>query len=63
MDAFRSFSSRLDIPDIKFIPISALRGNNVSIGPSTWYWYDGPTLLHHLEHVQLTATCRIAVPR
>ena len=55
VDAFRSFSSRLDIPDIKFIPISALQGDNVVDRSEHMGWYDGPTLLHHLEHVHVAA--------
>lgn len=52
---YRSFSSRLDIPDIKFIPISALQGDNVVDRSDRMPWYDGPTLLHHLEHVHVAA--------
>ena len=55
VEAFRSFSSRLDIPDIKFIPISALQGDNVVDRSEHMGWYDGPTLLHHLEHVHVAA--------
>ena len=55
VDAFRSFSSRLDIPDIRFIPISALQGDNVVDRSEQTPWYEGPTLLHHLEHVHVAA--------
>ncbi len=55
VEAFRSFSSRLDIPDIRFIPISALQGDNVVDRSGNTPWYDGPTLLHHLEHVHVAA--------
>ena len=55
VEAFRSFSSRLDIPDIRFIPISALQGDNVVDRSENTPWYDGPTLLHHLEHVHVAA--------
>jgi len=55
VDAFRSFSSRLDIPDIRFIPISALQGDNVVDASVNTPWYDGPTLLNHLEQVHVAA--------
>jgi sulfate adenylyltransferase subunit 1 len=51
--AFRSFSSRLDIPDIKFIPISALLGDNVVGASANMPWYEGGTLLSHLEEVHV----------
>jgi sulfate adenylyltransferase subunit 1 len=51
--AYRNFSSRLDIPDIKFIPISALLGDNVVDASDKMPWYDGGTLLSHLEEVHV----------
>ena len=55
VDLYRSFSSRLDIPDIRFIPISALAGDNVVDRSERMAWYDGPTLLNHLENVHVAA--------
>jgi len=51
--AFRNFSSRLYIPDIKFIPISALLGDNVVEASVNMPWYEGGTLLSHLEEVHV----------
>jgi sulfate adenylyltransferase subunit 1 len=51
--AYRNFSSRLDIPDIKFIPISALLGDNVVDSSTNMPWYEGGTLLSHLEEVHV----------
>ena len=51
--AFRNFSSRLDIPDIKFLPISALLGDNVVDASAKMPWFDGGTLLGHLEEVHV----------
>jgi sulfate adenylyltransferase subunit 1 len=51
--AYRNFSSRLDIPDIKFIPISALLGDNVVDASANMPWYNGTTLLQHLEEVHV----------
>ena len=49
---FRDFASRLDnIVEITDIPISALNGDNVVDKSNHMPWYQGPTLLYHLEHV------------
>ncbi len=55
VEEFRDFSSRLDVPDIRFIPISALKGDNVVDASDKMPWYEGPTLLHDLEHVHVAA--------
>ncbi len=47
------FASRLDVPDLSFIPISALHGDNVVDRSATMDWYNGATLLHHLEEVYI----------
>ncbi|MBT5147910.1 MAG: sulfate adenylyltransferase subunit CysN [Flavobacteriales bacterium] len=52
---YKSFSSRLDITDITFIPISALLGDNVVDKSDNMSWYGGSTLLHHLENVHVGA--------
>lgn len=52
---YDSFVTQLDIPDVTFIPISALKGDNV-VDPSTKMpWYKGPSLLHFLENVRITS--------
>jgi bifunctional enzyme CysN/CysC/sulfate adenylyltransferase subunit 1 len=54
-DLFEAFLPVLDIKDVKFIPISALNGDNVvSPSPQT-PWYGGPTLLSHLETVHIAS--------
>tara|TARA_B110000444_G_scaffold249627_1_gene274962 strand:- start:260 stop:1534 length:1275 start_codon:yes stop_codon:yes gene_type:complete len=54
VSSYRSFSSRLDITDITFIPISALNGDNVVKASKNMAWYGGgSTLLHHLENVHV----------
>jgi bifunctional enzyme CysN/CysC len=50
-DEFTEWAGKLDIPDLTFIPISALHGDNVTQHSPNTPWYGGPTLLHHLEHV------------
>ena len=50
---FEEFLPRLDMKDVKFIPVSALNGDNV-VDPSAHSpWYPGPTLLGHLEGVHI----------
>jgi bifunctional enzyme CysN/CysC len=54
-DEFFCFAMKLEAPDLTVIPISALHGDNiVSRSPRT-PWYDGPSLLHHLEHVHIAS--------
>ena len=48
---FESFASRLDLRDVTFLPISALAGDNVVSRSANMPWFEGPTLLHHLENV------------
>ena len=53
--AFEDFTSRLDIKDVHFIPISALLGDNVVDRSPNMPWYDGPTLLSLLETVHIAS--------
>ncbi|MFZ9334039.1 MAG: sulfate adenylyltransferase subunit 1 [Ilumatobacteraceae bacterium] len=50
-EEFESFASRLDLRDVTFLPISALAGDNVVSRSANMPWFEGPTLLHHLENV------------
>jgi bifunctional enzyme CysN/CysC len=50
---FREWAGKLDITDLTFIPVSALHGDNVTEHSESMKWYDGPTLLHHLEHLYI----------
>lgn len=52
-EEFEEFSSKLDVPDIRYIPISALKGDNVVDRSENMDWYDGPTLLYTLENVHV----------
>ena len=67
-DAFDDFSSKLSIPDIHYIPISALMGDNVVDKSTKMDWYNGPTLLYTLENVHISSDadyvdCRFPVQR
>jgi sulfate adenylyltransferase subunit 1 len=53
VDEYKSFASRLDIPEVTFIPISALNGDNVVNKSEKTPWYQGSTLLYHLETVYI----------
>ena len=52
---FSAFAAKLHIGDLTFIPISALLGDNVVQRSANMPWYDGPSLLHHLEHVHIAS--------
>jgi bifunctional enzyme CysN/CysC len=52
---FERFAARLDIQDVTFIPISALRGDNVVERSQAMPWYQGSPLLYHLEHVHIAS--------
>jgi bifunctional enzyme CysN/CysC len=52
---YTDFSSKLNIHDITFIPISALLGDNVVERVNNMSWYDGGSVLHHLETVTISA--------
>lgn len=52
-DQFKTFASKLNVPDIRYIPISALYGDNVVDKSDNMPWYDGSTLLYTLENVQV----------
>lgn len=52
---FKAFSSKLDIKDVQFIPISALEGDNVVNRSQNMSWYDGSTLMYHLETVHIAS--------
>ncbi len=47
------FSSKLNVQDIRFVPISALKGDNVVDRSEAMDWYQGPTLLHLLENIHI----------
>ncbi|MGV9745292.1 adenylyl-sulfate kinase [Rhodococcus zopfii] len=52
-DEFRRFAAKLEIHDLSFVPISALQGDNVVGRTMNMPWYEGTSLLHHLEQVHI----------
>lgn len=54
-DEFTNFATKLSIPDLEVIPISALKGDNVVNRSEHMPWYDGQSLMHHLENVHVAS--------
>src|ERR687898_27539 len=52
---FSAFATKLSVPDLTVIPIAALHGDNVASRSEAMPWYDGPSLLHHLENVHIAS--------
>jgi bifunctional enzyme CysN/CysC len=52
---FEAFATRLDVSDLTFIPMSALRGDNVVDRSLSMPWYGGPTMLAHLENLYVAS--------
>ena len=52
---FTAFAAKLDITDLTVIPISALKGDNIVTRSEHMPWYDGSSLLHHLENVHVAS--------
>jgi bifunctional enzyme CysN/CysC len=52
---FRRFAMKLEISDLSFIPMSALTGDNVVQRSAAMPWYEGSSLLHHLEEVHVAS--------
>jgi sulfate adenylyltransferase subunit 1 len=66
VDDFKNFSSRLEVQDVQYIPISALHGDNIVHRSEKMSWYQGTNLMFHLEHVHISSVhnqidCRFPV--
>ena len=53
VEEYDEYSRKLDIKDITYVPVSALKGDNVVVESDKTPWYDGPTVLHILENVHI----------
>jgi bifunctional enzyme CysN/CysC len=60
---FMEFAARLNVHDITFIPMCALRGDNVVQRSENMWWYDGSPLLNHLESVYIASDENFIDPR
>ncbi len=52
---FMNFSAKLDLPDVRFVPISALKGDNVVNESTNMDWYQGTTLMYILENIYISS--------
>ena len=52
---YRDFSAKLNMPDVEFIPMSALDGDNVVDRSKNMPWYQGSSLMYHLENVHIAS--------
>ncbi|MDA9792207.1 sulfate adenylyltransferase subunit CysN [Schleiferiaceae bacterium] len=52
---YTDFAAKLNVQDVRFIPMSALHGDNVVTRSEHMTWYEGGTLLHNLETVHISA--------
>jgi bifunctional enzyme CysN/CysC len=53
VEEFRDFAARLDITDLRFVPVSALNGDNIVDESPNMTWYRGPSVLHLLEEIHV----------
>ncbi|MDP2186365.1 MAG: sulfate adenylyltransferase subunit CysN [Xanthomonadales bacterium] len=60
-DGYRALASELGIANVQCIPVSALAGDNITSASTTMPWYRGPSVLAHLESVQLAADTSTAL--
>ena len=59
---YRSFASEIGIDDFTAIPMSGLAGDNITSPSEATAWYDGPTLIDHLETVEVASAINVAKP-
>lgn len=52
---YKDFAAQLDIPDVHYFPLSALKGDNVVDTSDTMPWYTGKSLLQFLESVYVSS--------
>jgi sulfate adenylyltransferase subunit 1 len=54
VEEFKNFSSKLEIHDVQYVPISALKGDNIVARSVNMDWYQGTTLMYMLENVHIS---------
>ncbi len=59
---YRAFANDLGIEDFTAIPLSGLKGDNIIAGSDAMEWFDGPSLLSHLESLDVMSAVRAAQP-
>jgi sulfate adenylyltransferase subunit 1 len=63
VSVYENFASKLDVQDIRFVPISALHGDNVVHRSEHMKWYEGATLMHTLENMHIGSDLNHLDPR
>ncbi|TXK36725.1 GTP-binding protein [Pontibacter qinzhouensis] len=63
VEDYKQFSKKLHSKDITFIPVSALKGDNIVTRSTEMDWYNGPNLLEHLEQVPVSSDFNLTCPR
>jgi sulfate adenylyltransferase subunit 1 len=53
VEDYEDFASKLEVKDVRFVPISALKGDNVVNRSTNMSWYEGSTLMYTLEHIHI----------
>jgi sulfate adenylyltransferase subunit 1 len=59
---YADLSKKLNVKQVTYIPMSALNGDNVVDRAGTMAWYEGPTLLEHLENIELSNDFGVQLP-
>lgn len=54
-DEVKAFATRLDISDLAIVPVSALKGDNIVERSANMPWYEGTSLLHHMEELHIAS--------
>lgn len=62
-EAYNAFSGKLDVKDVRFIPISAKLGDNVVDRSENMSWYNGPTLMYLLETIHIASDYNLSEAR
>src|ERR1700712_2389013 len=60
---YQAVATSLGLKDVKYIPISALKGDNIVEKSDKFPWYEGESLLHYLENIQLDSDINLADAR
>ncbi|MGI8580879.1 MAG: sulfate adenylyltransferase subunit 1 [Chitinophagaceae bacterium] len=60
---FEEVAKSLGLKDVKYIPISALNGDNIVDRSENFSWYEGESLLHHLENIELDSVINLTDAR
>lgn len=55
VETYKGFAAKMDIKDVQYVPISALKGDNVVERSKNMDWFKGPTLMYLLEHIHIAS--------